>query len=43
MLICVFHQLDSFFAPPPPKDNIYYKRKQYILARSNFVARPHSL
>lgn len=42
MLICVFHQVDSL-PHPPPKDNIYYKRKQYILARSNFVACPRSL
>lgn len=40
MLICVFHQVDSFFSPQ--KDNIYYKRKQYILAPSKFVAHPRT-
>lgn len=35
-----FINLTAFF--PPPKDNIYYKRKQYILARSKFVAHSRS-
>lgn len=36
--------LSSTWQPfsPPPKDNIYYKRKQYILAWSKFVAHSRS-
>lgn len=41
--LCLSSTWQLFLLPPLPKDNIYYKRKQYILAWSNFVARPHSL